>query len=75
MLGLFKKIRDDLQDEWLKSQWVALLPFMTAGLVKDMTYQEYKQKSIITVDMRPAEDIIAEAEEIRRQLEEENGSI
>lgn len=72
MFDLVKKIRDDNTDEWLKSQWVAYLPFMAMGFVKSMTYQDYKERSLVTIDTRPTEEILAEVEAIRREI---NGSV
>ena len=72
MFDLAKKIRDDNTDDWLKAQWVAYLPFMAMGFIKTMDYADYKQRSLVTVDTRPTEDILAEVEAIRREI---NGSV
>ena len=71
ILGLFKKIREDLLTEYLRQEWLAYLPMMAAGLIKKMSFEEYKQRSVLKIDTRPSADILAEVAAVRKELKGE----
>lgn len=55
-----------------KQEWNALLPFMSMKFLKAVRFDEYYRKSYgMEMDTRPDEDILAEAEDIRRKITEE----
>ena len=68
MLALYKKIREDTTTEILRKEWLAYLPLMVTGLVKKMTFREYKDRSVTTIDTRPASEILAEVEQVKKEL-------
>lgn len=54
-------------------QWCALLPQMSVGLLKYVSFEEYYDRITGgTMDMRPAEEIIAEVAKIREEM---NGTV
>lgn len=68
MLSLFKKIRDDNTTEILRREWLAYLPLMVAGLVKKMTFEEFRRRSVTSIDVRPTSQILAEVEQVKKEL-------
>ena len=68
MLSLFRKIRDDNTTEILRKEWLAYLPLMVTGIVKKMTFQEYRDRCVTTIDTRPASEILAEVEQVKKEL-------
>lgn len=53
------------EENHLRQQWVALLPVMQMGYCKYMSFEEYCDKATgKNIDTRPAEEIIAELEEL-----------
>lgn len=71
ILGLFKKIREDAATDVLRQEWLAYLPLMAAGIVRKMTFEEYRQRSVTSIDTRPDADILAEVAAVRKELEGE----
>lgn len=71
MLALLKKIRDENQTEILRRQWLQYIPLMAMGFIRQQTFEEYKGKSIQSIDFRPKEDILAEVDAIRNELKGE----
>lgn len=56
------------QEELAHRQWCAMLPFMSMGMLKYTSFQEYFEKlSGKNVDLRPASEIIAEIEELHQK--------
>lgn len=70
MRGLVDKILDANREARLFEQWVACYPFMAMKFIRDLSFEEFKDRSIITIDTRPAEDILEEVWEIREQMKE-----
>lgn len=68
LLGLYKKIQEDLMTESLRQEWLAYLPMMAAGIIKGMTFAEYKRRSVTTLDTRSNEDILAEVAAVRKEM-------
>ena len=68
MAVLYKKVKDDTTTEILRREWLAYLPLMVTGLVKKMTFKEYKDRSVTSIDTRPASEILAEVEAARKEL-------
>lgn len=51
------------------AEWVALQPFMVIKWIKFMQFSEYyDHRTGVDIDMRPAEDILAEVEEIKKYV-------
>ena len=63
MRSLANNIIDQNRDEKLFRQWVSCYPFMVLGTIKNMTFEDYKNRAVIKIDTRPAEEIIAEINE------------
>lgn len=61
----------------LKAQWNALLPFMSMQWLKAIDFEDYYNRAAgSTLDMRSDEEILAEVEDVRRQIREsKNGSV
>ncbi|MBO7682386.1 MAG: hypothetical protein J6T17_06495 [Clostridia bacterium] len=68
MAALYKKVKDDTTTEILRKEWLAYLPLMVTGLVKKMTFKEYKDSSVTSIDTRPASEILAEVAAARKEL-------
>lgn len=62
----FLKIaKEKEEDERLRSQWVAMLPFMSMQQLKFMSFEDYKDQCTgKNIDIRPADDIIKELENL-----------
>lgn len=70
MYRLVVRIRKNVRTELLRAEWNQALPFMAMGFIKSMSFEEYMNRNERTVDMRPTEEILAEVEEIRKQMKE-----
>lgn len=56
------------QEELAHRQWSAMLPFMSLGVLENISFREYFEKlSGKNVDLRPASEIIAEIEELHQK--------
>ena len=76
--ALAKEIKKQNRRDELKAEWNTYLPFAAMRLVKfkeDSFEEYYKRVTGANIDLRPATDILAEAEEIKKQLGEQNGSV
>lgn len=63
--GLVQRGKEVEEDERLHRQWVSMLPQMSLGQLKYMSFEEYKNKCLgKNIDLRPNEAIIAELEEL-----------
>lgn len=60
-----------------KAEWNEALPFMALQMLKTVSFNEYYRRSQGKhLDMRPAEEILAEVNDIRRKIEEgKDGSV
>ncbi|MBR4451554.1 MAG: hypothetical protein IKS39_06960 [Clostridia bacterium] len=64
----FRQLLDEVQNERLYAQWLAYLPMLIHS-DKFMSFAQFKEEITgANIDMRPAEDILAEVEEIRMRL-------
>ena len=64
-----KIIKKKNEEERVFQQWLALLPAMAAKLIKFIDYKDFKaQMTGQELDLRPKEEIIAEAHEIRKEI-------
>lgn len=72
MHELVIRITDDNNTEILRKQWNAVMPFMAMGWIKSMDFDEYKRRALGSkLDLRSNEEILAEVEEIRKELKGE----
>ena len=69
MHRLVDKIRKENRETKLYNQWLTCYPFMAAGFIKDMSFEDYKRRAVITIDTRPAAEILAEVEAVKKELE------
>ena len=74
---LYVKAVDARNEEIARQQWTTMLPFMSLKWLKFVDFDDYKsQFTGANIDMRSDEEILAEVQDIRRQLSEgKNGSI
>ena len=71
--GLMTVLSDKDTEERIFRQWLAILPVMYAGAVKFVPYEDFKAKlSGNDIDTRSAEEILAEANEAQRWVENES---
>lgn len=55
------------KEERYKAEWNALYPFMISKLIKYVSFKEYVEICTgANIDTRPADEIIAEIEELHR---------
>lgn len=74
MAQLMKLATGKDTEEKIFRQWLAVLPTMYAGIVKFVSYDDFKGKLTGSdIDTRPAEEILAEAREAEKWVT--NGSI
>lgn len=74
MAGLMKLAAEKDTEEKIFRQWLAILPTMYAGVVKFVSFEDFKSKLTGSdIDTRPAEEILAEAREAEKWVT--NGSI
>lgn len=60
--------REQERKEIARSQWVFHLPFMSMGWMKYVPFEEYYEKiSGKNVDLRPAEEILKEIEDLHKK--------
>ncbi len=66
---LDRKAATEIQRDHLRAQWTAMLPYMSLEMLKFISFEDYyNQATGGDLDMRPAAEILAEAQEIRRRL-------
>lgn len=60
----------------IREQWLMLLPLMQMGIISYISESEYSDHvSGKDMDLRPADEIIAEAQSIREELRRQNGTV
>lgn len=65
------KICEELRKKQAREQWLAMLPLMTIKMIKFKSFEDYyEQVSGKNIDLRPDSEILAEVEEIRREMRE-----
>lgn len=75
-LRFLKIAREKEREETARSQWVLHLPYMSMGLMKYVSFEEYYDKiSGKNVDLRPAEEIIKEIEALHKKGGESSGTV
>lgn len=62
------KILEENRVEAIQRRWLQLIPAMSMGFIKEMSFEDYLERNSQTFDMRPAEEILKEVEEIRKEL-------
>lgn len=66
---LIRKLDEEKRKEEIRNQWTAMLPFMSAGFLKYMSFNDYfDQCTGKNIDLRPDEEILDDAKEIRKQI-------
>lgn len=56
------------KEEELKEEWLSIYPFMCMKMLKFMSFKDYsEQRQGKNIDLRPAEEIIKEIEELHRK--------
>ena len=65
---LVLKILEENRVEAIQRRWLQLIPAMSMGFIKEISFQDYLERNSQTFDMRPAEEILKEVEEIRKEL-------
>lgn len=77
LYGLTRVAVEDRRRREAREQWVAMLPLMSAKILKYVSFEDYYGKiSGKDFDLRPDSEILDEVAEIRRQLKEEtDGSV
>ena len=65
---LVLKILEENRIEALHRRWLQLIPAMSMGFIKEISFQDYVERNSQKYDMRPAEEILKEVEEIRKEL-------
>ena len=70
-LRLCESALDYERKNGIREEWLALFPWMMMKHIKYMSFREYfDQRTGANIDMRPAAEILADVEKIRRQFDE-----
>lgn len=69
MYRLSVKIAEENRKELVRRQWLQYLPLMAMRMVKEIPFEEYLNRNMVTYDARPTEEILAEVEQVRRELD------
>ena len=65
-----------LVEAQIREQWLMLLPLMQMGIISYISESEYSDHvSGKDMDLRPADEIIAEAQSIREDIRRQNGTV
>lgn len=78
LADLLRIITAKNNEEKALRQWLAVLPVMWSGAAKFIEFEDFRAKLTgEDIDTRPASEILAEVEEIRREMKGDaaNGSI
>ena len=66
---LLRIITDKNGEEKAFRQWLAVLPVMRSGMSKFIEFEDFRARLTgEDIDTRPASEILAEVEEIRREM-------
>lgn len=66
---LLRIITDKNGEEKAFRQWLAVLPVMWSGMSKFIEFEDFRARLTgEDIDTRPASEILAEVEEIRREM-------
>ena len=64
-----KQIRIEERRTEAREQWIAMFPMMVTGQINYMSFKDYyDQVSGVTLDLRPVDEIMAEIDEIEKEL-------
>lgn len=67
--SIFKMLELKKEQE-IKMQWSMMLPFMSLGMLKYMSFEDYKNKCTGgNIDTRPSQEILADVAKIREEFE------
>lgn len=70
-----KASTEQLRDR-IRMQWVVLLPYMSMEMLQFMSFEDYYDAATgRNLDLRPTAAILAEVEEIRKEMRESNGTV
>ena len=73
---VLKKAEEQTTRAEIFAEWAALQPFMIMKWLKFMPFEEYHDyRTGGNIDTRPASEILAEAEEIKKYTGVNNGSV
>lgn len=63
-----KATKERLRDR-VRAQWLTLLPYMSMEMLQFMSFEDYfDQVTGANIDLRPAAEILAEVEEVKREI-------
>ena len=66
---LDKKVREADRRKEAREQWLAMLPLMSVKMLKFMSFEDYLgQVTGQNIDLRPDAEILAEVEQVRKEL-------
>lgn len=68
MFRLLRRIREAESTEILRRMWLMYLPLMATGIVRQQSFEDYKARNMTKVDLRPSAEILAEVQEIRKEM-------
>lgn len=69
MASLNSRIYSETRRKEAREQWIAMLPMMAAKILKFISWQEYyDQVTGQNIDLRPDAEILAEVEQVRKEL-------
>ena len=69
ILALVERAAELRAKDMVHRQWCALYPQMVLGLVNFVSFEDYYNRVTGgSLDLRPAEEILAEAEQIRKEF-------
>jgi len=66
---LIYKAIEKREEEKSWQMWLTMYPYMNLGHLKFMPFSEFHSKQIQPISHRPAEEILKEVYEIRKELE------
>lgn len=59
-----------INKEKIRSEYLALMPWMKAGFLNDMSYREYEDlRTGANIDTRSEAEILADVAQVRKELE------
>lgn len=69
LYALDKKIREADRRKEAREQWLAMLPLMAIKMLKFKSFEDYlAQVTGQNIDLRPDAEILAEVEQVRKEL-------
>lgn len=69
LAGILKKAEEQNNRDRMYAEWVTLQPFMIIKWLRYMPFDEYyDRRTGSDIDMRPADEILAEVEDIKKYV-------